>query len=418
MKHVEEVTLPDDWHWEEIGPHIAEFRTGIARGQKSRKDGYPHLRMNNISNELRLSLAESWRIPASDAEMKDYALRDGDILFNNTNSRDLVGKSCLFRRPSDETFLFSNHITRIRTKDSLSPHYFVFWLNHVWRRGFFREKCDVWVNQAAVRVEDLVFPTKLPLPATREDQDSVALILEARVAGLETARLAAQRQFEAATTLPLAMLRAFFEVAKTSRVWKPVQIADAIDSAIQVFDKRTFEKPEFTYIDITSVDKIEKRIASPKVIATKDAPSRATYFVRRDDILISTVRPNLNAVALVGAEHDGAICSSGFCVLRFKERFCPRYFFHHFLSPQFVGAVTALVQGAMYPAISDDDVRDFVVPAPTNLQEQASIADRLDSHFENVMRIRRAASRQLGALSALPAAVLREFFNFGNGVYA
>lgn len=210
MRQIEEVPLPEGWRWEEIGPHISSLRTGIARGQKSRKDGYPHLRMNNISNELRLSLVELWRIPASDAELKDYALRDNDILFNNTNSRDLVGKSCLFSCPSDEKFLFSNHITRVRTKDSLSPHYLIYWLNHLWRRGFFREKCDVWVNQAAVRIEDLVFPTRLPLPATRQDQDRVALGLEQKIAALESTRLAAERQLEAISALPSATLREFF----------------------------------------------------------------------------------------------------------------------------------------------------------------------------------------------------------------
>ena len=214
------------------------------------------------------------------------------------------------------------------------------------------------------------------------------------------------------------MLQDFFNTHESFKGWLRVRVADAVDTTIKVFDKRTFEKPEFTYIDITSVDNTEKRISAPRVIPTKDAPSRATYFVRSDDILISTVRPNLNAVALVGAEHDGAVCSSGFCVLRFKEGFCARYFFHHFLSPQFVSAVTALVQGAMYPAISDDDVKEFVIPSPTTLEEQTAIAARLHSRFDNALRLRRAAKQQLDALSALPAAVLRDFFNLGNEVHA
>jgi len=210
VNYIDETPLPFGWRWEEIGPHIEESRSGIARGEKSRKEGYPHLRMNNISNDLRLSFSEIWRIPASAAEIKEYALQDNDILFNNTNSRDLVGKTCLFRPPNDDTFLFSNHITRIRTKDSLSPHYFVFWLNHLWRKGFFREKCDVWVNQAAIRIEELVFPTKLPLPATREEQDIIANLLEKKMVALENARQAAQHQLEAISALPAATLREFF----------------------------------------------------------------------------------------------------------------------------------------------------------------------------------------------------------------
>jgi type I restriction enzyme S subunit len=210
MNHIKSNSLPDGWCWEDIGPHIADSRSGIARGQKSRKEGYPHLRMNNISGELRLCLDELWRIPASDDELRDYALRDYDILFNNTNSRDLVGKSCLFLNPSNEIFLFSNHITRIRTKESLSAQYLVSWLNHLWQRGFFREKCDVWVNQAAIRVEDLVFPTKLPLPAKREEQDRVALLLEQQMRAVEEIRRAAERQLEAVSAMPGAILRDFF----------------------------------------------------------------------------------------------------------------------------------------------------------------------------------------------------------------
>src|SRR5206468_7822389 len=106
-----------------------------------------------------------------------------------------------------------------------------------------------------------------------------------------------------------------------------------------------------------------KRVVSAKTVPTKSAPSRATYIVRTGDILIATVRPNLNAVVKIEPVYDGAVCSSGFCVLRFKEGFYADYFFYFFLSPQFVSAVTALVQGAMYPAIGDDDVRAFRLPA-------------------------------------------------------
>lgn len=204
------VPLPDGWRWERIQPHIAEFRSGIARGEKSRKSGYPHLRMNNISNELRLNFDELWRIPASEAELRDFALQDEDVLFNNTNSRDLVGKACLFEKPSEETFLYSNHITRIRTKPSLSSAYLVLWVNYLYLQGFFREKCDVWVNQAAIRVEDVLFPTKIPYPDNRDVQDGIAELLASRMAIAEKLRLGILRQLEAVRLLPAATLRDFF----------------------------------------------------------------------------------------------------------------------------------------------------------------------------------------------------------------
>lgn len=107
--------------------------------------------MNNISNDMRMDLSLLWRIPANENEIKTYSVQREDILFNNTNSAALVGKSCLFNLESKETFLFSNHITRIRTKNSLDSRYFLYWINVLWQKRYFENNCDKWVNQAAIR---------------------------------------------------------------------------------------------------------------------------------------------------------------------------------------------------------------------------------------------------------------------------
>src|SRR5580700_9339079 len=73
---------------------------------------------------------------------------------------------------------------------------------------------------------------------------------------------------------------------------------------------------EFAYIDISSLDKDSKTIVRPSRLLGNDAPSRARKEIKAEDILVSTVRPNLNAVALVPPELDGQIASTGFCVLR------------------------------------------------------------------------------------------------------
>ena len=67
----------------------------------------------------------------------------------------------------------------------------------------------------------------------------------------------------------------------------------------------------FTYIDIASIDREQKRIVTPSIHRGSEAPSRARQIVAEDDVLVSTVRPNLNAVAMVPAELHGAIASTG-----------------------------------------------------------------------------------------------------------
>lgn len=72
----------------------------------------------------------------------------------------------------------------------------------------------------------------------------------------------------------------------------------------------------FDYIDISSIDNVGKRIVEPKNIPATDAPSRARQRVQTGDVLVSMTRPNLNAVAMVGLNQNGAIASTGFDILR------------------------------------------------------------------------------------------------------
>src|SRR5436309_15877220 len=81
-------------------------------------------------------------------------------------------------------------------------------------------------------------------------------------------------------------------------------------------DPRDKPTERFSYVDIAGVDNEAKKITATKTIVGADAPSRARKVIRRGDVIVSTVRPNLNAVALVPDVLDNQICSTGFSVLR------------------------------------------------------------------------------------------------------
>ena len=72
----------------------------------------------------------------------------------------------------------------------------------------------------------------------------------------------------------------------------------------------------FIYVDLSSINQQTKEIENVTELTGTDAPSRARQVIRHRDVLISTVRPNLNAVAWVPSVFDGATASTGFCVLR------------------------------------------------------------------------------------------------------
>lgn len=163
---------------------------------------------------------------------------------------------------------------------------------------------------------------------------------------------------------------------------------------------------EFDYIDLSSVDKDTKRIEGVSPIACSDAPSRARQIVKTGDVLVSTVRPNLNGVAIVPAELDGATASTGYTVLRPRtNKVDGSYLFHWVKHPKFVGEMVRLAIGASYPAVSDKIVRAAMIPLPP-LSEQCRIAAILDK--ADALRAKRREA--IAKLDQLLQSVFLEMF--------
>ena len=150
------------------------------------------------------------------------------------------------------------------------------------------------------------------------------------------------------------------------------------------------------YIDLGALDNDAKEIVSHQSIAAADAPSRARQLVQTGDILVSTVRPNLNGVARVPSDLDGATASTGFCVLRPDGRLDPSYLFHWVTSPDFIDAMVRRATGQSYPAVSDRIISESQIPLPplTKQQRIAAILDQADA----LRRKRREADQQLSDL--------------------
>lgn len=185
---------------------------------------------------------------------------------------------------------------------------------------------------------------------------------------------------------------------------RTVALGDLVDAVSSWNPSR---KPDiaFTYIDLSAVDSTSKTIKGPVAVLGAEAPSRARQLVATRDVLVSTVRPNLNAVAVVPATFDGATASTGFTVLRPGRHLDSRYLFHWVRSPSFIGDMVRKATGASYPAVSDRIVKESLIPLPP-LPEQrrvAAILDRADAL--------RAKRRQvLAHLDSLKQSIFQDMF--------
>lgn len=151
------------------------------------------------------------------------------------------------------------------------------------------------------------------------------------------------------------------------------------------------------YIDISSVDNQKKMITDTQRISFENAPSRAKQLVIPGDILVSTVRPNLNAVALVTEATDNVlIASTGYCVLRCLPSVDNKYVFYFCQSSAFVDKLVGQATGASYPAVTSSVVKECSIPLP-DLEEQRHIATVLDKVTDLIAK-RRAQLDKLDLL--------------------
>lgn len=162
----------------------------------------------------------------------------------------------------------------------------------------------------------------------------------------------------------------------------------------------------FTYIDLSAIDQDRKQVVGDRQVLGIDAPSRARQLVEAGDVLVSTVRPNLNGVALISTALHQATASTGFCVLRpQREKLDSSYLFHWVRSPRFVADMVRKATGASYPAVSDRIVLESRLPLPP-LPEQRRIAQMLDRAA--ALRAKRRAA--LGQLDTLTQAIFLDMF--------
>jgi len=189
---------------------------------------------------------------------------------------------------------------------------------------------------------------------------------------------------------------------KLPRSWSKSRIGNVVEDRIE--QGLPDDAVEFTYIDISAVDNQIKAIVAPKVLPTAKAPSRARQRIQSGDVLVSTTRPNLNAVALVPSNLERAIASTGFAVLR-PVLLDSRWLFSVVQSEDFVTAMSVLVKGALYPAVRAGDVRDYEMPVPP-LAEQKRITSKLTRLVKRARNVRTALESLPKLLHEYQVAVL------------
>ncbi len=107
-------------------------------------------------------------------DVDDLRINQGDVLFNNTNSPELIGKTTTVSAPGE--WAFSNHMTRLRPPADISSRFVAYQLHYLWMSGYFRHRCTNHVNQASIAASTLANSVPLIVAPTHEQNRIVAEI--------------------------------------------------------------------------------------------------------------------------------------------------------------------------------------------------------------------------------------------------
>jgi len=137
----------------------------------------------------------------------------------------------------------------------------------------------------------------------------------------------------------------------------------------------------FLYIDISSVS--NNKIGELVKYKVEDAPSRAKRLVKKNDILIASVRPVLKNHVIVEDDSKVLVASTGFHVLRCKDCILPKYVFYYMLSDKVTQFFVNNATGSMYPAINTQVYNSLNIYLPC-VEKQQEVVQKCDSIFSLV----------------------------------
>jgi len=197
-KETEIGTLPEEWEVVRLGEFsdsgVLKLKNGFPCGNHNdQKIGIPHMRPLNVTSDGQVSLYAIKYIQ-TERDISDYLLQSGDVIFNNTNSEELVGKTAYWDKSGN--YVLSNHMTIIRViiPNIVETYFLARFLHMRWFEGYYLGVCRRHVNQASISLERLK-QVLIPLPPLTE-QHKIAHVLSTIQRAIELQDMVCARELK------------------------------------------------------------------------------------------------------------------------------------------------------------------------------------------------------------------------------
>ena len=381
---------------------VTYVQYGISAPATETKVGYPILRMNNLQNDG-WELSNLKYIELTENEIETYRLQNGDILFNRTNSKELVGKCEVFKEKGD--WVFASYLVRVRIDESIAlPDFVSIFLNTPSGRVQIDRVSRQIIGMANINAEeirDLVIPIApldrqqvlvAEIQAAQKSREQKLKEADTLLSGIDEFLLdqlgivqPQEERFVYAITLKEASYANrfsadYFHPERTLAI-KSIRSSKHGSRVKRLKDIMNFQR------DIEIVSNSEEYIGLANVQSNTgelikffaDEAKGQCFRFYTGDILFARLRPYLNKVHR--AEHSG-VCSTEFHVIRVQnvrnqeDSILPDYLALVLRSSVVVAQTKHMMTGNTHPRLANDDVVDLLIPIPS-LDHQEKIVEEL-----------------------------------------
>ncbi|MBV5311157.1 restriction endonuclease subunit S [Chromatium okenii] len=354
--------IPEDWDVKCLG-EVGEALIGLTyKPTEVREHGTLVLRSSNIQDDA-LAFDNNVFVEADIPER--IMVRPDDVLICVRNgSRDLIGKSALLdKRTNGMTFGAFMAVYRSPIGKFVSYLFQSVILKHQ-----INEHLGATINQItnkslnSFRVPVPPITEQIAIATVLSDIDALITKLDQLIAKNRLIKQGAMQELLTGKT----------RLPGFSGVWEVRKFEDVAEIDPENLSANTDSQYSFQYIALEDIDRGKLMSYSEKTFSS--APSRAKRRIRIGDILVSTVRPNLQSHLLFSELGSDWVCSTGFSVVRCKSEFAiPAYLYAHLFAAKINHQIYTLITGSNYPAINSKDVQALTVDFPP-IAEQTAIA--------------------------------------------
>lgn len=368
--------VPEGWITVQLGDLSSlKLNNGAFNDPKSVGSGYKLINVVDLYEPHKINPSKLKRLNIRDEEYEKYSAKAGDLFFTRSSLKLEGIAHCARFKGDDEKVIFECHIIRFRpNQDKVYPDYlYEYCLSSKARKHFFsyaKTGTMTTIDQKSISKLNVLLP---PL----QEQKKIAQILSTWDKAISTTEKLLKNSQQQKKALMQQLITGKKRLKGFSGEFKRFHFSQLLEIDKQNLGSKT--KPDFAFDYISLSDVSPGAISrSLEKYSFKDAPSRARRIVQDGDILLATVRPNLQGFARVRKVNDGAIASTGFAVLTPKSNVYGDYVYHYLFGAHITGQINALVVGTNYPAINSSDVAGLCIYCPC-YEEQKEIAEVLNN---------------------------------------